>query len=241
MRQFRVGRVADIPLRMDVSVVVVSATIAAIVAILAGDWAEILNLSAGTDLDSERLGTGMVPWLLGVVTAVLLLASLLGHELGHCLAARRYGLAVESITFWLFGGAARIQTTPATWRQEAAISLAGPVASLLSGLAATVAFLALAPGGTTLADSFLFVLGYLVVMNLGLAALNMIPVVPVDGGQAIRAVLSRSRPYSAATKLTAAISVGLAGTLALAGIALSLYALVWLALFLIAGALVGMR
>jgi Zn-dependent protease len=85
------------------------------------------------------------------------------------------------------------------------------------------------------------VLGYLVVMNLGLAALNMIPVVPVDGGQAIRAVLSRSRPYSAATKLTAAISVGLAGTLALAGIALSLYALVWLALFLIAGALVGMR
>jgi Zn-dependent protease len=241
MRQFRVGRVADIPLRMDVSVVVVSAAIAAMVAVLAGDWAEILNLSVGTDLDSERLGAGVVPWLLGVVTAVLLLASVLGHELGHCLAARRYGLPVESITFWLFGGAARIQTAPATWRQEAAISLAGPAASLCSGLAAAVAFLALAPGGTALADSVLFVLGYLVMMNLGLAVLNMVPVVPVDGGQAIRAVLSRSRSYSAATKLTAAVGVGLAGTLAVAGIVLSLYALVWLALFIVAGALVGSR
>jgi Zn-dependent protease len=241
MRQFRVGRVADIPLRMDVSVVVVSTAVAAMVAVLAGDWAEVLNHSVGTDLDPERFNTGMLPWLLGVVTAVLLLASVLGHELGHCLAARRYGLTVESVTFWLFGGAARIQTAPATWRQEAAISIAGPAASLCSGLAATVAFLALAPGGTALADSVLFVLGYLIVMNSGLAVVNMLPVVPMDGGQTVRAVLARSRPYAEATKLTAVISVGVASALALVGVALSLYVLVGFALLMCLTALVESR
>jgi Zn-dependent protease len=241
MRQFRVGRVADIPVRMDASVVVVSVAITAMVAVLASDWAQILNLSAEVNLDSERLGTGMVPWLLGIVTAVLLLASVLGHELGHCLVARRCGLPVESITFWLFGGAARIQTAPATWRHEAAISLAGPAASLLSGLAATVAFLALAPGGTALVDSVLFVLGYLIVMNSGLAVVNMLPVVPMDGGQTVRAVLARSRPYAEATKLTAVISVGVASALALVGVALSLYVLVGFALLMCLTALVESR
>jgi Zn-dependent protease len=238
MRQYRVGRVTDIPIRMDVSVVVVSVVVATMVAMVAADWAEVVNLSTGTRLDTDVFASGIVPWLLGVVTAILLLGCVLCHELGHCLVARQYGHPVESITFWLFGGAARIQTTTATWRQEVAIALAGPAASSLAGLCAMGFFLAVAPGGTVFADSVLFVLGYLVVMNLGLAVFNMIPVVPADGGQAIRAVLSRSRSHSAASRLTAAISVGLAGTLALAGVALSLYALVVVALMMTVAVLV---
>jgi Zn-dependent protease len=56
------------------------------------------------------------------------------HELGHALVALRYGLSIDSITLWLFGGVAQLATQPEEWRHELSIALAGPVVSIALGV-----------------------------------------------------------------------------------------------------------
>jgi Zn-dependent protease len=123
-------------------------------------------------------------WLVGAVTSVFFFASVLIHELGHSVLALREDVPVKSITLFIFGGVAQIGREPPTAGAEFRIAIAGPLSSL--GLAALFGGLGAAlAGNATLAAP----LAYLGRINLLLAAFNMIPGFPLDGGRVLRAAL----------------------------------------------------
>ena len=142
---------------------------------------------------------------LGVITSVLLLASVLAHELAHAAAAVRSGLKVSGITLRVFGGATELEGHPRGAAAELRIALAGPLATLalfLLFIAAGQIFnAASSPGGGLV----LAVTDNLALINGLLLAFNLIPAVPLDGGRILRAVLWAiwKRPL-AATRAVAA-------------------------------------
>ena len=123
-------------------------------------------------------------WLLGAVTSILFAASVLLHELGHSYMALRDGVPVRSVTLYLFGGLAQIEREPDSASSELRIAVAGPLTSLaLAGffgilflLDRAVPFMA-APSA------------WLMRINFMLAAFNMIPGFPLDGGRVLRALV----------------------------------------------------
>ncbi len=123
--------------------------------------------------------------LVGAVTAGFFLAGLVAHELGHALLARSLGVRVRGITLWLFGGVASFESTPSSPGAEAAIAGIGPLVSVLIG-GALLGVAALLP------DSLpAFAILWLGWINLSLAAFNLIPAFPLDGGRILSALLWR--------------------------------------------------
>jgi Zn-dependent protease/CBS domain-containing protein len=168
------GRIAGIR-------VAASWTLLAVVALL------VLGLAGGV---FPRGHPGLAPsWYLvaALIAAVLFLVSLLAHELAHALAARRAGVAVESITFWLFGGVARLAGDAASPVAALWIALVGPLTSLaLAGVFAAVAVGLRGSGAPSVVAG---VPGWLAWTNLGLALFNLLPGAPLDGGRVLRALL----------------------------------------------------
>lgn len=123
-------------------------------------------------------------WLLGVIYAVLLFASVLIHELAHSLVARSRGLRVDSITLFIFGGVSNLTREPATPGEEFAISVVGPLSSLvLAGVfwGLTQVLTPHTPAGA--------VVSYLSFVNLLLGAFNLVPGFPLDGGRVFRSIV----------------------------------------------------
>lgn len=124
-------------------------------------------------------------WSMGITSALLLFASVVIHELGHAVTARRYGIRTRSIILFLFGGVAQIAKEPPTPLAELAIAAAGPVTSLLlSGILWVVQRL--------MPESALHAtIAYLSLANAALAVFNLVPGFPLDGGRMLRALLWR--------------------------------------------------
>lgn len=123
---------------------------------------------------------------LGLATVLGLFASVVAHELGHALVARRDGVEIEEIDLWPLGGIARMKALPATPEAELRMALAGPAVSVL--LAVVLAAIAVAipsHGALALREA----LGYLALLNAILAAFNLIPALPLDGGRVAHALL----------------------------------------------------
>jgi Zn-dependent protease/CBS domain-containing protein len=121
---------------------------------------------------------------LAVVAALLFFVSLLLHELGHALQARREGVEIEGINLWLFGGVAQFKTAFQTAGAEFRIAIAGPLVSLVIGLLCVlVAALAGLPNAI---DGVVAWLGF---TNLILLAFNLLPALPLDGGRVLRSAL----------------------------------------------------
>ena len=128
-------------------------------------------------------------WVAGACGAVVLLASLLTHELAHAVVARRMGVSVGSVTLWLFGGVTTLQGEAKTPKAAFRIAFAGPATSLvLSG-----GFAALAIGLATVraAAVAVSVVWWLAAINLLLGLFNLLPGAPLDGGRLVRAYLWR--------------------------------------------------
>jgi len=128
-------------------------------------------------------------WSAGALTALVLLASIAAHEVAHCVAARRAGIAVLGVTLGLFGGATSLDHAPRTLRAQVGIALAGPLASLAVAGGAAIAHVALVEtGGDGLAVASTAVVA---LANLGVAAINLLPAAPLDGGLVLHALLAR--------------------------------------------------
>lgn len=126
-------------------------------------------------------------WVTGVVAAVLFFSSLLAHEMGHALLARRSGIAVEGITLWLFGGVARLGGEASDARSELRVAVVGPAISLAVGLVFTAsALLVDALGAPELLSATPAWIGRI---NILLAVFNLAPAYPLDGGRVLRGVL----------------------------------------------------
>jgi Zn-dependent protease/CBS domain-containing protein len=121
---------------------------------------------------------------LAVVAALLFFASLLLHELGHALQARRDGLEIEGINLWLFGGVAQFKGGFPSAGAEFRIAIAGPLVSLALG----VLFVLIAAFGG-LPNAVDGVVAWLGFTNLILLAFNMLPALPLDGGRVLRSAL----------------------------------------------------
>jgi Zn-dependent protease/predicted transcriptional regulator len=135
------------------------------------------------------------------------------HELGHALAARRYGIATRDITLLPIGGVARLDRMPRDPRQELVIALAGPAVNFVL---AAVLYLTLRVAGSvsSVAETASLDAGFLgralparlIGINLWLGAFNLVPAFPMDGGRVLRAALAiRSGNYATATELAARI------------------------------------
>lgn len=143
-------------------------------------------------------------WLLGLLSAVLLFASVLVHELAHSLVAKAQGLEAKSITLFIFGGVSNLSSESPRPRVEFLIAIVGPLSSfVIAGLAFGGA-VASPPGSAPEA-----VLGYLAIVNALLGGFNLIPGFPLDGGRVFRSIVWRATgSLRRATEIAAA-----AGTL----------------------------
>ena len=156
---------------------------------------------------------------LALLTALLLLLSVLAHELGHALEARHRGLPVGAITLFALGGATELGSHGRTPREELAVAGTGPWISISiaagAGLIATAA--ERLPAGDVAAAVGL-VAGLVGWLNLGLAAFNLLPAAPLDGGRVLHALLWRMLgDRRRATTVTSTLGLLLGATLALLG------------------------
>ena len=148
--------------------------------------------------------TATAYWVAGGAGALLLVASLAAHEVGHAIAARRAGFGVARITLSFGGGSTDIVGAIRHPAHELLIAVAGPAASLLAAFAAAIAHVILVESDHGVAAT---VAALLAVANLAFVALNLVPGLPLDGGHALRALMwvMTGRPDAA---LHLAMSIG---------------------------------
>jgi Zn-dependent protease len=160
------------------------------------------------------LGSGLFPsiyagwsqgeyWGVAVAAALLLFASVLAHELAHSLVARRQGIPVTGITLFLLGGVSSLERESETPGREALMAAAGPAVSVVLGGVFWGAGALLEAPQTVHA-----LLLYLGLINLALAAFNLLPGFPLDGGRVLRAGLWRARrDFVWATRVASRVSI----------------------------------
>jgi Zn-dependent protease len=162
-----VGRVLGIPLYLNASMLV----LAVLVTVVYGGYVQ-------GQLDLP----GPVSYAIGFGFVVCLLGSVLLHELGHALTARRFGIGVRGITLELLGGYTEMDRDAPSPRVDALVSLAGPAVSLVLGALACLAAVLLPD--RTVPDQIAF---QLAASNILVAIFNVLPGLPLDGGRALRA------------------------------------------------------
>jgi Zn-dependent protease len=198
----RLGRIAGVAIGINWSLLFVAAFLA-------------LGLAGGR-LPAEAPGyPGGDYALAGALTAVVFLAAVLAHELSHALVARREGLEVDGIVLWLLGGYTRLSGDSPNPGAELRISGAGPLVSLLVGLA----FWGIDLAGRSFGVGHLWdaTVGWLALINVALAAFNLLPGAPLDGGRVLHAALWRqwgdrlraTRAVARTGRLLGAVIVGL--------------------------------
>lgn len=208
----RIGRVAGIPIRVHWTF---SLLVLYVVVVEAGAPRSVLLAAAA--------------WI------VALFASVTVHELSHCAVARRKGLEVRDIVLLPIGGVSEISSLPGEPTTERDVAIAGPLASL--GLAALFALLAFATGGhlwppALFTGSWFARLSWL---NLVLAAFNLVPALPMDGGRVLRAVIAGRRDEVSATRIAAGVAQVLGAVMIGVGIVADLW-LTLVGVFVLMGA-----
>ena len=146
---------------------------------------------------------------MALVAAFLFFTSLVLHEFGHALQARREGMEIEGITLWLFGGVAKFKGMFPSAGAEFRIAIAGPLVSLVLGvLFVLVAWLMGTPEAV---DAVAAWLGYI---NLSLLVFNLLPAFPMDGGRIVRAIAWwKTGNRNSATRFAAALVASAFGSL----------------------------
>ena len=139
--------------------------------------------------------------VIATVTALLFFCSIVAHELSHSLVARRFNMRVSSITLFLLGGVANLQQEPPSAKAEFFMAAAGPAMSVVIGIiglaigGGDIPFVNLSVPGvldiraTPSLDGVIAIASYIGTINLYLAAFNMLPGFPLDGGRVLRSII----------------------------------------------------
>jgi len=213
---FTIGRVAGISVGVNWSWLIVFALIT---------WTLAASIFPSTN---PGLADGAYV-AMALIAALLFFTSLLLHEYGHALQARRDGMEIEGITLWLFGGVAKFRGMFPSAGAEFRIAIAGPLVSLALGLLFLGVPMLLNLPATV--DGVLFWLGSI---NIALLVFNLLPALPLDGGRVLRSILWYARgEFVSATRLAAGIGRGFGYLFVAAGVALIVFASpvtgIWLA------------
>lgn len=143
---------------------------------------------------------------LGLASALLLFASILLHELGHAVVARRYGVEIQGIELWLLGGVAKMKGAAHRPEEELRFALAGPGVTVVIAVVFGLATVAL-PSSTP--DAVTALLGYQALINAAILVFNLMPAFPLDGGRVLRAILwQRTGSIERATASAARVGRG---------------------------------
>ena len=184
---WKIGRIAGIPIFVHWTFLILLAWL------VYGHWL------SGHDLATTLEGVGFVLAIFGCVVL---------HELGHALAARRYGIPTADITLLPIGGVARLQRIPEHPLEELVVAIAGPMVNV------AIVGILLAVGvrrpGTTVDSSHHFLVAAsffpkLLSVNVFLVLFNLLPAFPMDGGRVLRALLALKLDYVRATRIAASI------------------------------------
>jgi Zn-dependent protease len=187
---FTIGRYGGVEVRLNWSLIAVVALI-------------VWSLADGV-FPSQNPGLSHNTYLgMAIVAAVLFLASILLHELGHSWVARHEGIEVDSITLWLFGGVSQFKDRFATPGAEFRTAVTGPLVSIVLGVVFVLIAVAHPP---SYVDGVAAWLGYI---NLILGVFNLIPAAPLDGGRVLHAALWRAKgDFAWATRVSSEIGQG---------------------------------
>ena len=200
-----IGRFGGVELRLNWSLLAVVALI-------------VWSLSDGV-FPSQNPGLSHNTYLgMAVVASLLFLASIALHELGHSWVARREGIEVDSITLWLFGGVSQLNGRFKSPGVEFRVAVSGPLVSI--GLGVLFVLIALA-GAPSEVDGVAAWLGYI---NLLLAAFNLLPAAPLDGGRVLHAILWRAKgDFAWATRVASEVGQGFAYLFIALGLAMFIF------------------
>ena len=147
-------------------------------------------------------------FLVGITSGIIIIVSILLHELAHSLVAQKYGLIVTEIELYIFGGVSKIEKEPETPKSEIIIAAVGPLSSLVIGF---VFLLIIFLSSSTLPAIIFVSLFYTGISNISLGLFNLIPAFPIDGGRILRAFLwYRKRDILSATKIASRVGSYLA-------------------------------
>jgi Zn-dependent protease len=191
-------------------------------------WIALTNWLQENSLGAVVFGVGFI---------LALFASVILHEFGHALTAKRFGVKTRNITLYPIGGVANLERIPEDPKQELWVAIAGPAVNAIIALILFIFLLftqALAPFSSLNLSDGLFV-ERLMVINLILVGFNLIPAFPMDGGRVLRALLAMKLEYAAATQIAASIGQGIAFLLGFIGLFSNPF-LVFIALFVWIGA-----
>lgn len=156
------------------------------------------------------LGRGDI-WLMAAVATVLAFGSLLAHEFGHALAARRFGIPVHGVELFLLGGLSRVMGFTTRPRHEFLLAAMGPIVSLALACIFALVFFGLR-NAAGIDAPLIDVLGHAAVFNAATAVFNLLPAYPLDGGRVLQGVLwhfTRRRTLSAGVAAAAGAMLGL--------------------------------
>lgn len=196
---WKLGTIAGVPIYIHATFVLLLA------------WVALSHLGARHQLALAVYGLVLVASVFAIVVA---------HELGHVLVARRFGIPTHDITLYPIGGMSRLDHMPERPRRELLVAIAGPAVNVVLALAI---YVALDLSGAGAAGDPLTVGGGFAVqllwINLSLAAFNLLPAFPMDGGRVLRAALALWMPRDRATIVAShvarmlAVGIGVAGVL----------------------------
>jgi Zn-dependent protease/CBS domain-containing protein len=146
-------------------------------------------------------------WLMGGIGAIGLFLSIIAHEFCHSIVARRHGMQMKGITLFIFGGVAEMGNEPPSAKAEFQIAAVGPLSSIMIGLVFYGIYRIGSKAGWP--EPISGVVAYLAMINGLLAAFNLIPAFPLDGGRVLRSALwGWKKNLRWATRISSAIGSG---------------------------------
>lgn len=215
-------------------------------------WSLKVAHVAGTDVYVHATFFALLAWI-GVVDGLekgsiaaaaaavafttMLFVCVVLHEFGHASMSRRFGIQTRDIVLYPFGGVGHLERIPDVPSQEFLIALAGPAVSLSIALVlfAVVRILGGTPHLEDVSGGNTSVAERLILINIALAAFNLLPAFPMDGGRVLRALLAMRLDYARATELAARVGQAMAVLFAIVGAWLNPL-LILIALFVWVGA-----
>lgn len=192
-RSYRIARIAGIPVGVSPW------------------WLVIVGLitwSLGADYFPEVVDhiAPATSYLLGLASALLLFASILAHEFGHALVARRHGIEVQEIDLWLLGGVSKMRDEAHDPSAELRYAIAGPAVTAVVAILFGALALALPKSSPQILTALV---DYQVLVNCLILGFNLLPAFPLDGGRVLRSLLwRRSGDVERSTATAASVGRG---------------------------------
>jgi Zn-dependent protease/CBS domain-containing protein len=225
---FQIGKVMGIPLRLHITFLLIIPWVAYI-------FASVSDMYFTWPYGFGAVEPSSTRWIYSLAFSVLLFVCVSLHELGHSYIAKNHGIAIRSITLYLFGGISSMEEIPRNPMLELKMAFAGPG---VSGALGVLLFLLYYQSKAFLTDMhpITILISTLAIVNLTLMVFNLVPAFPMDGGRVLRAWFATRMPYTIATNRAANIGKMFAIIMGIFGLFSGAILLLVIAFFIYIGA-----